>query len=135
MTAEFDWQVAVQIAGVIVALAGGVASVPLINALKQAAGMNGRWAQAITVAVSVLLAILTMIASGAIAPEPLSVEYIGSLLTAVLLASQAEYRRLKDQMGQEIELTVEEIEIDRGYIAELVDSYLKTQETKELMEP
>jgi hypothetical protein len=99
--AEFDWQMIVQVAGVIVALAGGILSVPLINGLKRLAGMNGRAAQAVTVAVAVLVAIATMIVSGAISPEPLTTEYIGSLISAVLVASQAEYNRLKGKLADE----------------------------------
>lgn len=100
-TFDFDWNLVVQIAGVFLALLGGVLSVPIINWLKNLGKMNGRLAQLVTAVVAALIAVLTLIVSGAIAPEPLTVEYISTLFTAVLVASQAEYRRLKDQLKDE----------------------------------
>jgi hypothetical protein len=100
MFVDLDWNFAVQIAGMFLALAGGVLSVPLINWLKNLANIDGRLAQLVTAVVAAIIAVLTLIASGAIAPEPLTVEYIGSLFTAVLVASQAEYLRLKAKVSE-----------------------------------
>ncbi|MBK8987385.1 MAG: hypothetical protein IPM39_15130 [Chloroflexi bacterium] len=96
-----DWNLVIQIAGVFLALVGGVLSVPLINWLKTLSGIDGRLAQVVTAVVAAVIAVLTLIVSGAIAPEPLTVEYVGSLFMAVLVASQAEYRRLKDQLKKD----------------------------------
>lgn len=96
-----DWNLVIQIAGVFLALVGGVLSVPLINWLKTLSGIDGRLAQVVTAVVAAVVAVLTLIVSGAIAPEPLTVEYVGSLFMAVLVASQAEYRRPKDHLNIE----------------------------------
>lgn len=96
-----DWNLVTQVAGIFLALIGGVLAVPLVNLIKNAAGIDGRLAQLVTAVVAALIAVLTMIVTGAISPEPLTVEYIGSLFTAVLVASQAEYQRLKAQVDVE----------------------------------
>lgn len=101
MVVELNWNLVIQIAGVFLALVGGVLSVPLINWLKTLSGIDGRLAQVVTAVVAAVVAVLTLIVSGAIAPEPLTVEYVGSLFMAVLVASQAEYRRLKDQLKKD----------------------------------
>ena len=98
---EIDWSLIVQVAGIFLALIGGVLAVPLVNLIKNAARIDGRLAQLVTAVVAALIAVLTMIVSGAISPEPLTVEYIGSLFTAVLVASQAEYQRLMRQAETE----------------------------------
>lgn len=91
-----DWTLIVQIAGIALSLIGGAASVPLVNWLKDALGVTGRGAQALTAVVAVVIAVLALIVSGAIAPDPLTADYVISLFTAVLVASQAEYQRLKN---------------------------------------
>lgn len=96
-----DWNLVTQVAGIFLALIGGVLAVPLVNLIKNAAGIDGRLAQLVTAVVAALIAVLTMIVTGAISPEPLTVEYIGSMFTAVLVASQAEYQRLKAQVDVE----------------------------------
>lgn len=96
-----DWNLVTQVAGIFLALIGGVLAVPLVNLIKNAAGIDGRLAQLVTAVAAALIAVLTMIVTGAISPEPLTVEYIGSLFTAVLVASQAEYQRLKAQVDVE----------------------------------
>lgn len=90
-----NWTLIVQIAGIVLSLIGGAASVPVVNWLKGALGLAGRGAQILTAVVAVLIAILALIVSGAIAPEPLTADYVIGLFTAVLVASQAEYQRLK----------------------------------------
>lgn len=96
-----DWNTIIQIASVLLALIGGVLAVPLVNLIKNAAGIDGRLAQLLTAVVAAIIAVLTLIVSGAISPEPLTVEYIGTLFTAVLVASQAEYQRLMRQADAE----------------------------------
>lgn len=96
-----DWNLVTQVAGIFLALIGGVLAVPLVNLIKNAAGIDGRLAQLVTAVAAALIAVLTMIVTGAISPEPLTVEYIGSMFTAVLVASQAEYQRLKAQVDVE----------------------------------
>ena len=88
------WSVLIQVAGIILSLIGGVGTVPLVNWLKGALNISGRWVQILTAAVAVLVATLTMLVSGAISPQPLTSDYVIGLFAAVLTASQAEYNRI-----------------------------------------
>lgn len=90
-----DWTFVVQIATIVLALIGGVKSVPIINKLKTWLNWSGRKAQFLVAVFSVVLAGAAQIVSGAIAPEPLSSKYIIELFTLILLSSQSEYLRLK----------------------------------------
>jgi len=91
-----DWNIVLQLAGLIVALLAGVLNAPIINLLKEAAHVDGRLAQGLAALVAVITAVLVSIVAGTIAPEPLTAEYIVGLFAVILTASQAEYRRLKD---------------------------------------
>lgn len=90
------WPAIVGLAGAVLSLVGGVATVPLINHIKTTFNWSGRTAQALTIVASIVVAGLTVIATGAVNPEPISVAYIIELLTLVLVASQAEYQRIKN---------------------------------------
>jgi drug/metabolite transporter (DMT)-like permease len=96
---QLDWSTIVQFAGVLLALLSGVLSVPVINLLKKVGDVDGRLAQLVTVVVAVLMALLSLIVTGAVSPEPLTADYLITLFGAVLLASQAEYWRLKKLVG------------------------------------
>ena len=94
-----NWEVLVKIAAFVLSLVGGVASVPLIGRLKSTLGWAGRKVQFLTLVVSVAVAFLTLVVSGLLTPEPITSEYILSSLLLVMVASQAEYQRLKAKHG------------------------------------
>ena len=93
-----EWVTVVEVATFLLALVGGVLSVPIVDWLKEAAGIDGRLAQVLTVAVSVIMAILTLTVGGVLSPDSVTPENVGSVLLAVLLASQAEYNRLRQKI-------------------------------------
>lgn len=90
-----NWPELVKMAAVFLSLVGGTASVPLINKLKEWLNVDGRWAQIVTLLVSIVVAALSLIVSGVLTPEPLTSQYVITTLTLVMLASQAEYNRIK----------------------------------------
>jgi CBS domain containing-hemolysin-like protein len=90
------WELVVRIAALILSLIGGVGVVPVISWLKDSLNLDGRWAQVLTAGVATLVATLTLVVQGQIAPESVTLESASQLLLAVLIASQAEYRRIKD---------------------------------------
>ena len=94
-----DWQAIVGFAYVVYGLVGGVATVPLIRRIKERFEISGRWAQVLTVAVTIVVAAIGLVAGGAVSPEPLTFAHIVELLTLLLLASQAEYQRVKAKTG------------------------------------
>ncbi len=94
MEINFEWPTLVKFLSVVLTLVGGVATVPLVNWLKGLLGWTGRKAQLLVAAVSVFIATSTLIVTGAISPVPMTTDYVISLFTLVLLASQAEYQRI-----------------------------------------
>ena len=93
-----EWVTVVEIATFLLALIGGVLSVPIVDWLKDAAGIDGRLAQVLTVAVSVIMAILTLTVGGVLSPDSVTAENVGSVLLAVLVAGQAEYNQLRRKL-------------------------------------
>ena len=93
-----DWPFIVKMAALAVALIGGAKTVPLVNKLKELLDWSGRKVQFLVIAVSVVLALLTQIATGVLSPEPISPDLILTIFIALVTASQAEYRRIKDQI-------------------------------------
>ena len=100
-----DFSSLIQIASLFLALLSGIGAVPLTNLLKDALKLNGRWAQLAVVIVAVVFAVLNMLVTGAISPEAFTPERITQLFLAVLLASQAEYERIKRQEAENPEAT------------------------------
>lgn len=94
-----DWGTIVQAASMLLALISGVGAVPIINWLKDTTGLGGRWAYLPVAVVATVLALLNMVVAGEIDPSMIRPETAVQLVQAVLLASQVEYRRLKDEMG------------------------------------
>lgn len=95
MALQIEWSGIVQLAGALLALIGGVGSVKVVAWLKDALNLSGRYAQLATAVVAVAVALLTLVVSGAIAPQPLTADYLVALFVAALTASQAEYQRIK----------------------------------------
>lgn len=95
------WPQIVRLAALLLSLIAGVGAVPLIGTIKDWLNAEGRWAQVITAGVATVIAVLTLIVQGTIAPETVTLESASQLLVAVLLASQAEYRRIKDKKAGE----------------------------------
>jgi len=92
-----DWQAVIAFAYVVYGLVGGVATVPLVKRIKGWLNIKGRLVQVLTVLVAVAVAGIGLLAGGLISPEPLSFAHVVELLTLLLLASQAEYSRIKRQ--------------------------------------
>lgn len=95
-----DFSSLIQIASMFLALLSGIGAVPLVGVLKNALNLNGRWAQLAVVAVAVVFAVLNLLISGAISPEAFAPERVVELFLAVLIASQAEYERIKRAESQ-----------------------------------
>lgn len=91
------WDAIVGLSAALLTLIGGMATVPLINKLKNFLGWSGRKAQLLTVGVSIIVAFVGLVATGAVSPEPMTPANLIELFTLVLLASQAEYNRIKNQ--------------------------------------
>lgn len=89
------YELAVQLAAILVGLIGGVATVPFVNWLKGVLKINGRYVQILVAVVSVIVAILTLVAQGQLAPETITQENLSAVFLAVLVAGQAEYNRIK----------------------------------------
>ena len=85
----------VEFAAYLLALAGGVGTVPIVNWLKASLDLSGRWAQVATWLVATVLGVLTIIAKQLITPADIQPENTIAILLAVLMASQAEYTRIK----------------------------------------
>ena len=92
-----DWSLLLQVAALIAALLGGVLNPPIISLIRKAAHIDGRLAQLVTAVVAVFTAVIVSIVAGTISPEPLTIDYLIALFAVVLTASQAEYRRLKNE--------------------------------------
>ncbi len=87
----------VQIATIIVMLAGGVKSVPLLQWIKVRLNLTKGWSRVATVTLGVILAIAGLLVNGAITAASFAPELAVELFLAVLIASQSEYNRLKRQ--------------------------------------
>jgi hypothetical protein len=83
-----------QIALIIVALAGGAAVVPVVNWLKGLLKLEGWGAIALTVVVSLLIALAELIAAGELNLFAIDPETLASTFLLVLYASQKVYQRL-----------------------------------------
>lgn len=99
MDSDMIWQIVYQVAVVVVALLAGGASVELIRWLKAVLKTNGGQTQILVMVVAVLLTLATMVAEAAIAPGMVTAENFGMIMVAVIMASQARYRMLKDEIG------------------------------------
>ncbi len=86
---------AVQIAGIVLTLIGGVGSVWLIDWITTQVKLNVRMTQVVTAAVAILIAVSTALVTGLLTPESVTVINISALFATVFAASQAEYQRLK----------------------------------------
>lgn len=99
MDSDVIWQVVYQVAVVVVALLAGGASVELVRWLKGALGTNGSQTLVLVMGVALLLTLATMVAEAAIAPGMVTLENFGTVMVAVVVASQARYRMLRDELG------------------------------------
>lgn len=95
----FDWPFVVKMAVLLLALAGGVKTVPLINKLKTILKWSGRKVQMLVVIISVFLGISAQIVSGAITPTVVTPDYLLNLITIIVMASQVEYIRIKNSLN------------------------------------
>lgn len=96
MNIEAVWPDVVTWAVALLSFFGGVRTVPIVYAIKDYLGWTGRKAQLIWVAVSVFVGLLFVVAFGVLTPEPITSESIIRALTIVLIASKAEYDRIKN---------------------------------------
>lgn len=90
----FDWSTVVQIATFVMGLIGGVYTVPMVQKIKTAWNLKGMQVQVLTWVVSFVLAVLMLIVSGQINPQPITVEYVLGLMTLVFAVSQQQYNRI-----------------------------------------
>jgi phosphoglycerol transferase MdoB-like AlkP superfamily enzyme len=95
-----DYSSLIQIASMFLALLSGIGAVPITGMIKDGLKLNGRWAQFVVVVVAVVFAVLNLIVTGAISPEAFAPERMAELFLAVLVASQAEYGRIKRAESQ-----------------------------------
>ena len=96
----FDSLTLIQFASMFLALLSGIGAVPLVKMLKNSLKLNGRSAQLVVALVAVVFAVLNLVVTGAIAPETFAPERVVELFLAVLIASQAEYERIKRAENQ-----------------------------------
>ncbi len=91
------FQVLVEVSVFILALFGGTKTVSLIQTIKERLSLSPWASRFLTVIVSVILGIAGAVASGAITADQFTAERAVQLVLAVLMATQAEYARLKRQ--------------------------------------
>jgi len=101
MTNEQIYQLVYQTAFILVALLAGGASVGLIKWLKVALKTNGNWTLALVAAVALLVTVATMIVEYALVPGAVTLENFGTVMVAVIVASQMRYRMLLDELEAE----------------------------------
>lgn len=99
MNSEMIWQIVYQVAMVVVALLAGGASVELVRWLKGALKTNGNQTLVLVMVVAVLLTLATAVVESFIAPGMVTLENFGAVVVAVVVASQARYRMLRDELG------------------------------------
>lgn len=88
------------IVSTVLAIVLGLGGAPaVVQWIKGATGASGRAAVAVSVAVAVLFALLTMVVEGAISPETLTPANAGTLLMAVWTASQVQYHLIGRKTG------------------------------------
>lgn len=93
------WPFVAQMAALTLSLIGGGATVPVIRWLKDSLNLSGRWVYILIWAISLLLALAAVVVEGALTPGAINWESAGLIVTAVILGSQIEYRRIKDSGG------------------------------------
>jgi hypothetical protein len=98
MTTEV-WVEVAKAAAVVLSIIGGVASYHIINKIKDTLGLtSSRHIQVLTAIVATVIALLSLIVAGTLTPAPINLGYIVQTFTLVLVASQAEYQRIKRQL-------------------------------------
>lgn len=100
MNSEMIWQVVYQVAVIVVALLAGGASVELVRWLKGALHTNGNQTLLLVMVVALLLTLATMVVEAAIAPGMVTLENFGVVVVAVVVASQARYRMIRDELPE-----------------------------------
>ena len=93
------WPFVVSLATLILTWIGGMYSVPIITWLKRKLNLSGRWVYVLVGVFSFVIAILGMVIDGILAPGAVDWQNAGWLLTTAIVASQVEYRRIKDAGG------------------------------------
>lgn len=94
------WPDIVEIVGALLAILLGIGGVPrVMEWLKALTGWRDRRALALSVAVSVFFAAMTLIAEGTIGPGAFAWSNAGLLITTIWLASQMQFQKLR-QNGQ-----------------------------------
>lgn len=101
MTNEQIYQLVYQIAFILVALLAGGASVSVIKWLKGLLKTNGNGTLALVAAVALLVTVATMIVEYALVPGSVTLENFGTVMVAVIVASQMRYRMLLDELDDE----------------------------------
>jgi hypothetical protein len=101
MTNEQIYQLVYQIAFILVALLAGGASVNVIKWLKGLLKTSGNGTLALVAAVALLVTVATMIVEYALVPGAVTLENFGTVMVAVIVASQMRYRMLLDELEAE----------------------------------
>lgn len=109
MTPE-QFEIIQKAAGLIVAIIGLIGLVPAVNWLKTKLNIDGGKAQILAAAVSVIVALVSLIASGDLNPETVVSEQFLAILLLVWTVSQQIYKRLMAQEEGNKQLTKEQAE-------------------------
>jgi len=93
---EFNWfETLVQVAGILVAVIGGVGAVPAVNWLKSTLKLQGNAALVLTVLFAVVWGVAEMVVSGQVTQDSFTLGNLSALVAAVFAISQARYNMLK----------------------------------------
>ncbi len=92
-----NWEPLVKLAVFALSLSGGAATVPLIARIKTAFNWSGRKVQVLTVFMAFGVAVLNLVVIGVLSPEPATFASLTEILILILIASQAEYNRIKNR--------------------------------------
>jgi hypothetical protein len=85
----------VQVAGILVALVGGLGAVPIVNALKGLLKLQGTAAIVLTVVFSVLWGVAELLVGGQLNQDALTLSNLAAVAVMVFSISQAKYNMIK----------------------------------------
>jgi hypothetical protein len=85
----------VQVAGILVALIGGLGAVPIVNALKGLLKLQGTAAIVLTVVFSVLWGVAELLIGGQLNQDALTLSNLAAVAVMVFTISQAKYNMIK----------------------------------------
>lgn len=92
------WQIAGQIAIIVLGLVGGAATVPVVRYLKDELHTNGAQTIALAAGVSLVLTLASAVVEGVLAPGTVTGANFGVVFLALFVSGQVRYRQIRDDL-------------------------------------